>query len=64
MLEGHWKWCRKVSRSRGTEGQQFACAKMCIEVDLEKVLPFEIVLIQGEWKHILPLDYDKLLFKC
>jgi len=46
------------------KGKQFSCTKICIEVDIEKGLPSEIVLTQEDWKNIQPLDYDQHFFKC
>lgn len=47
-----------------TKGSQFSCAKICVEVDLEKELPSEININLGEWKHKKVLYYEEIPFKC
>ena len=42
----------------------YSCARICIEVDLEPGLPKEIKLVIGEWHHFQKLDYEQLPFKC
>jgi len=42
----------------------FSCARISIEVDLEKWLLEAIVLTIDNWKHKQPLDYHQLPFKC
>jgi hypothetical protein len=42
----------------------FACACICVEVDLEKGLLEAIQLTLDYWKHIQPVDYEQLPFKC
>jgi hypothetical protein len=39
------------------KGEQFTCARICVEVNLEKGLPKSIKLSLGEWCHIQELDY-------
>jgi hypothetical protein len=46
------------------KGDQFTCARICVEVNLEKGLPEAINLSLGEWFHIQELDYEKIPFKC
>lgn len=43
---------------------QFSCARICVEVDLEVGLPEAIKLSVADWTHIQELDYDQLPFKC
>ena len=43
---------------------QYACTRICVEVDLEIGLPKAIQLIVAEWSYIQELDYEKILFKC
>ena len=43
---------------------QYACAHICVEVDLEVGLPKEIKLMVGNWFHFQKLDYEQLPFKC
>ena len=43
---------------------QFSCARICVEVDLETGLSEEINLIVVEWSHIQELDYEQIPFKC
>jgi len=46
------------------KGDQFTCARICVEVNLEKGLPEAIKLSLGEWFHIQELDYENIPFKC
>jgi hypothetical protein len=46
------------------KGDQFTCARICVEVNLEKGLPEAIKLSLGEWFHIQELDYEQIPFKC
>jgi hypothetical protein len=46
------------------KGDQFTCARICVEVNLEKGLPDAIKLSLGEWCHIQELDYEQIPFKC
>ena len=43
---------------------QYACARICVEVDLEAGLPEAIKLTVGSWSHFQKLDYEQLPFKC
>ena len=43
---------------------QYACARICVEVDLEAGLPEAIKLTVGNWSHFQKLDYEQLPFKC
>ena len=43
---------------------QYAYARICVEVDLEAILPEAIKLIVGNWYHYQNLDYEQLPFKC
>jgi hypothetical protein len=46
------------------KGDQFTCARICVEVNLEKGLLEAIKLSLGEWSHIQELDYEQIPFKC
>ena len=43
---------------------QYACARICVEVDLEAGLPKAINLTVGNWSHFQKLDYEQIPFKC
>ena len=43
---------------------QYSCARICAEVDLEVVLPEAIKLTIANWSYIQELDYEQILFKC
>eukprot|EP00253_Pinus_taeda_P005679 PITA_05679 len=43
---------------------QYSCARICVEVDLEVGLPEAIKLPVADWTHIQELDYEQLPFKC
>jgi hypothetical protein len=43
---------------------QYSCARICVEVDLEVGLPEAIKLSVADWTHIQELDYEQLPFKC
>ena len=43
---------------------QYACARICVEVGLEAGLPEAIKLTVGNWSHFQKLDYEQLPFKC
>lgn len=43
---------------------QYSCARICVEVDLEEGLPEAIKLTVAGWSHIQELDYEQLPFKC
>jgi hypothetical protein len=42
---------------------QYACARICVEVDLEAGLPEVIKLTVGTWSYFQKLDYEKIPFK-
>jgi len=46
------------------KGGQYRCARICVEVNLEKGLPEALKLTLGEWSHIQELDYEQIPFKC
>jgi len=46
------------------KGDLFTCARICVEVNLEKGLPEAIKLTLGDWSHIQELDYEQIPFKC
>ena len=41
----------------------FSCARICVEVDLEKGLPEAINLSIDGWNHLQTVDYEKIPFK-
>jgi hypothetical protein len=43
---------------------QYSCARICVEVDLEVGLPEALKLKVGNWFHYQKLDYEQLSFKC
>lgn len=43
---------------------QYSCARICVEVDLEQGLPEAIKLTVAGWSHIQELDYEQIPFKC
>jgi hypothetical protein len=43
---------------------QYSCARICVEVDLEVGLPEAVKLKVGEWHHLQKMDYEQLPFKC
>ena len=42
----------------------FSCARICVEVYLEKGLPNAINLSIDGWNHLQTVDYEKIPFKC
>jgi hypothetical protein len=42
----------------------YSCARICVEVDLEKGLPEAIKLRLDDWTYIQKMDYEQLPFKC
>jgi hypothetical protein len=49
---------------RANNKDQYDCARICVEVDLEVGLPEAIKINVGSWSHIQKLDYEQLSFKC
>jgi hypothetical protein len=49
---------------RADPKDQYSCARICVEVDLEIGLPEAVKLKVGEWQHLQKLDYEQLPFKC
>jgi hypothetical protein len=49
---------------QATRKDQYSCARICVEVDLEEGLPEAIKLTVVGWTHIQELDYEQLPFKC
>jgi hypothetical protein len=49
---------------RAHNKDQYDCARICVEVDLEVGLPEAIKIKVGSWSHIQKLDYEQLSFKC
>ena len=74
--DGFWsqgRYPQKSSQCKNTMGKyidmaipkdQYACARICVEVDLEAGLPKAIKLTIGNWCHYKKLDYEQLPFKC
>lgn len=46
------------------KGNQFTCARICVEVNPEKGLPEALKITVGDWSHIQELDYEQIPFKC
>ena len=44
--------------------EQYLCARICVEVNLDIGFPEAIKLAVVEWSHIQELDYEQLPFKC
>ena len=42
----------------------YSCARICVELDMEVGLPEAVKLAVGERKHYQKLDYEQLPFKC
>ena len=49
---------------RDERREQYSCARICVEVDLEIGPPKVIKLTIAGWSHIQELDYEQLPFKC
>ena len=49
---------------RAERKDQFSCARICVEVDLEIGLPEAIQLTIADWSYTQELDYDQIPFKC
>lgn len=49
---------------RANNKDQYDCARICVEVDLEVGLPEAIKINVGSWTHVQKLDYEQLPFKC
>jgi hypothetical protein len=49
---------------QATRKDQYSCARICVEVDLEEGLPEAINLTVAGWTHVQELDYEQLPFKC
>jgi len=41
-----------------------SCARICVEVDLEKGLPKAIEITLHNWTYLQQVDYEQLPFKC
>ena len=42
----------------------FSCARICVEVDLEKALTEAINISIDGWNHLQTMDYEQIPFKC
>jgi len=49
---------------RAERRDQYSCARICVEVDLEIGLPEAIKLTIADWSYIQELDYEQQPFKC
>ena len=49
---------------RAEPKDQFSCARICVEVDLETGLLEAINLTVVEWSYTQELDYEQIPFKC
>jgi hypothetical protein len=49
---------------RANNKDQYDCARICVEVDLEVGLLEAIKINVGSWTHVQKLDYEQLPFKC
>jgi hypothetical protein len=54
---------RFIDRVEPRDGLQ-SCARLCVEVDLEKGFPEAIQLTLDNWSYIQTVDYEQLPFKC
>jgi hypothetical protein len=52
-----------IDRVEPREGLQ-ACARLCVEVDMEKGFLEAIQLTLDNWSYIQKVDYEQLSFKC
>ena len=50
--------------NRAERKDQFSCARICVEVDLEIGLHEAINLTVADWSYIQELDYEQIPFKC
>ena len=46
------------------KASMFSCARICVEVDLEKGLPESIMLSIDGWNHLQIVEYEQIHFKC
>ena len=49
---------------RADKKDQFSCARICVQVDVEIGLPEAINLTVEDWSHVQELDYEQLPIKC
>ena len=49
---------------REVRKDQYSCARICVEVDLEIGLPEVINLTVADLSHTQELDYEQIPFKC
>ena len=49
---------------RASNKDQYDCARICVEVELEIGLPEAVKIRVGSWTHLQKLDYEQLPFKC
>ena len=49
---------------RANPKENYLCARICVEVDLEAGLLEAIKLMVGKWQHYKKLDYERFPFKC
>lgn len=44
--------------------EKYSCARICVEINLEKGILEAIAITLDNWQHIQQLDYEQLSFKC
>ena len=49
---------------RAKRRDQYSCAIICVEANMEVGLPEAIKLIVADWSHVQELDYEQFPFKC
>ena len=49
---------------RDERREQYTCAQICVEMDLEVGIPKVIKLTVADWSHVQELDYEQFPFKC
>ena len=49
--------------SADPKGSQYKCARICVEVNLEKGIPEALKLTLGDWSHTQELDYELIPLK-
>jgi len=72
LLVHCWNWdsLRHIGNALGkfidqaNNKDQYDCARICVEVDLEVGLLEAIMINVGSWTHLQKLDYEQLPFKC
>jgi hypothetical protein len=47
----------------GPKENIFPCARICVEVDIEKQIPEVVVITLDNWQHVQQFDYEQLPYK-